>query len=103
MKKVLTLALSLLAALTAAAQEHLQREAVAFSLEKTFTTLPGFSLLAGWEDRSVVPDVSSVTMTEGETSSTASAAPAQGARIPHSSASAHSTGKHFLIIFVRII
>ena len=71
--------------------------------EKTFTTLPGFSLLAGWEDRSVVPDVSSVTMTEGETSSTASAAPAQGARIPHSSASAHSTGKHFLIIFVRII
>ena len=39
MKKVLTLALSLLAALTAAAQEHLQREAVASSLEKTFTTL----------------------------------------------------------------
>jgi len=39
MKKELTLALFLLAALTAAAQEHLQREAVASSLEKTFTTL----------------------------------------------------------------
>ena len=71
--------------------------------EMTFTMLPGFSLLAGSEDMSVVPDVSSVTMTEGETSSTASAAPAQGTRIPQSIASTHSSSKHFLIIFVRII